>query len=157
MKIYNKKGDLIFEGTNFVITNLQNADFRYANFGGVNFTGTDLQNADFRYANLKGANLHGTNLKGANLHGTNLKGANLHGANLQDTNLRGADLDFLSGIPLWCGGQDFIIDEEQFLQILCHVFSAKCENNDFNEIKKNVKNICKKSHIANYMNWLKKD
>ena len=70
MKIYNKAGDMIFEGED-----LSGADLTGADLTGADLIGADLSGADLRGANLSGANLSGANLRGANLSGANLSGA----------------------------------------------------------------------------------
>ena len=96
------------------------ADLRGANLGGA-----DLHGADLRGADLHGVNFHEANLRGADLRGADLHGANLRGADLRGADLRGADLDYSSGIPLYCGGSQMIVDKKFICQILAHLVTCE--------------------------------
>ena len=108
-----------------------------------------LQNANLQYTNLRNANLQNADLRGADLRDTKLQNAKLKNANLQ-----GADLDYSSGIPLWCGGQDFEIDEKQAMQILAHALAGVCDSEEYNAIREFARKFCEKSHIQKHINWL---
>ena len=96
VKIYNKKGNLIFETRE---ANLRGADLR-----GANLWGADLRGANLWGANLSEANLSEANLRGADLRGADLRGADLWGANLYFIKIKGSVNELLyCQDHLWIG------------------------------------------------------
>ena len=73
--------------TTFVLSNLENANFKNAILLVADFRWTNLTNA-----NLSGADLRFTYFNNADLSNANLEGANLEGAILDNTILTGANL-----------------------------------------------------------------
>jgi hypothetical protein len=98
--------------TNFYKANFHRADLRSANLTGATLILTNLAGA-----NLVKTDFHRADLYRANLTGANLVGADLTGANLTGANIRGAVIDYVSW-PIWCGGMDVIMDEEQIKELL---------------------------------------
>ena len=106
-------------------------------------------------ANLQYANLQGVDLQGADLQHANLQRADLRGANLQRADLQGADLDFSSGIPLWCGGQDAKIDSRLARQIVAHALAQDCDDPMYAKLREAARNWCQGSHVAKHIHWLR--
>ena len=99
-------------------------------------------------ANLRSANLRYANLSSANLRSANLSSADLRYANLRYANLSSANLDF-SCFPLWCGGSKFKCEAKFVYQLLAHIATLDCADEDFKEIKKLIMPYALKSHRAN--------
>jgi len=150
-------------GANLCDANLCGANLRDANLCGANLCDANLCDANLRDANLCDANLCGANLCDANLCGANLCGANLCGANLRDANLRGADLcganlcganlrdadiDF-SCMPLKCGGLKWRISKRIACQLVYHVCSMQCDDEDFIKIKNFALGFANQFHRVN--------
>ena len=81
--------------------------------------------------------------------------ANLQYANLQGVDLQGADLDFSSGIPLWCGGQDAKIDSRLARQIVAHALAQDCDDPMYAKLREAARNWCQGSHVAKHIHWLR--
>ena len=67
--------DLDFRLISLTGAQFQGAKLKAVNFRGVNLTGADFSNAVFREVELGSANLTGVNLKGARFDGVQVKGA----------------------------------------------------------------------------------
>lgn len=70
-----------------------------------------------------------------------------HRANLQDANLQGANLDF-SCWPLWCGSRNVRVDMLVVYQLLAHVATLKCDDEEFNTIRDVILPHAQRSHHA---------
>ena len=119
------------------------ADLRYAVLSGA-----DLSHAVLRRAVLSGANLRYADLRYADLRYASLRYADLRYADLSHADLSGADLDF-SCFPLWCGGLNVHIDDQQAAQLLYHfVKNVQFSKNTSVEMKKlcELKSIIKKAN-----------
>ena len=78
----------------------------------------------------------------------NLSSADLSYANLRYADLSSADLDF-SAFPLWCGGLDVHIDDNQATQLLYHlVRNVKYSKNTSAKLKR----ICKIKSLVKQAN-----
>ena len=115
----------------------QRADLRGANLRGADLSGADLSGADLRYANLSGANLSGANLSGADLSGADLRYADLSGADLRGADLCGADL-YNCCLPLWCGGLRIKLDRLQMAQLMYHLCSMECNDQEVLALQKSL-------------------
>ena len=135
---------------------LREANLRYANLQYADLQHADLQHADLRKADLRYTDLRNSDLRNADLRGADLRRANLKCANLKGADLRGASLDFSSGIPLWCGGQDIKFDTEQLMQILAHAFSMQSDDSEYLRLREEARKFCSESRIAQHIDWLKK-
>jgi len=100
--------------------------------------------------------LESTNLEGTNLRRANLSGVDLSGADLRSADLRGADLDF-SSLPVWCGGQGAKIDSKLAKQFLAHALAFECDDPEYQRLKKEAREFCSESHIAEHIDWLNKE
>lgn len=128
--------------------NLEEAALKNINLMGADLSDSDLSGADFSDADLSGANLGGADFSGANLKYANLEGANLSGANLKGADLKGASLDF-AAFPLWCGGVDVNIDEDQAIQLLYHLL----KNIEYSKnVGVNLKRLLLKKEIVDIAN-----
>jgi len=114
-----------------------------ANLRCANLQKANLQCADLQWADLQGADLQWANLRCADLQGANIRGADLQGADLQ-----GANLDF-SCWPLWCGSKEVKVDIKLVRQLLAHVACLKCDDPEYEEIKKAILPYARESHRAN--------
>ena len=84
----------------------------------------------------------------ANLSSANLRSANLRYADLRSADLRYANWDF-SAFPLWCGGLDVHIDDNQATQLLYHlVRNVKYSKNTSAKLKR----ICKIKSLVKQAN-----
>lgn len=72
-------------------------------------------------------------------------------ADLSNANLRYADLDY-SAFPLWCGGSNFKCDIKLIYQLLAHIATLKCEDEDYKKIRKVILPYALKSHRAADLN-----
>jgi hypothetical protein len=70
------------------------------------------------------------NLSDADLRGANLSRADLSDADLSDADLRGANLDF-SCMPLRCGGLKWHIDKRIACQLVYHLCSMQCDDEEY--------------------------
>ena len=93
--------------------------------------------ANLSGANLYSANLSGANLRGANLYSADLYSADLSGADLSGANLRGADL-YRSCLPLWCGGLNIHLDRLQVCQLIYHVCSMQCDDDEIQTLQRSL-------------------
>ena len=59
--------------------------------------------------------------------------------------LENADIDY-SCLPLWCGSLGVKVDNKIVYQLLYHVCSLDCDNDEFKEIKDKIKNYANKFH-----------
>ena len=81
-------------------------------------------------------------------NGTEGERADLSYANLRSADLRYANLDF-SAFPLWCGGLDVHIDDNQATQLLYHlVRNVKYSKNTSAKLKR----ICKIKSLVKQAN-----
>jgi uncharacterized protein YjbI with pentapeptide repeats len=134
-----------FMSANLELANLSSADLRLASLGGANLGDAYLKDANLEGANLGGVNLWRANLKGANLCRAILRGADLRYARLYETNLQGADIDF-SGIPLWCGSLKLKIDKRIASQLIYHVCSMECDDEEFIALRNSMINFANRFH-----------
>ena len=129
------------------------ADLRYADLSSADLSSADLSSADLSSADLSSADLSSANLSFANLSSANLRFANLSSANLRSANLRYADLRYadldFSAFPLWCGGLDVHIDDEQATQLMYHLIrNVQYSKNT----SKSMKKICKIKSLVKQAN-----
>ena len=75
----------------------------------------------------------------------NLRGANLRGVNLRGVNLRGANLDF-SCWPLWCGSLGVKVDARIVNQLVYHLCSVDCADEDFQVVRPILLRLANKFH-----------
>ena len=80
----------------------------------------DLSSADLRHADLSSEDLRHADLRYANLSSADLRYADLRHADLRYADLSSANLDY-SVFPLWCGGLNVHIDDNQAIQLLYHL------------------------------------
>ena len=112
---------------------------------GLWLSGNDGQRAYLQGAYLRGAYLQGAYLQGADLRGAYLRGADLRGADLRGADLRGADLDF-SCWPLWCGSLGVKVDAQIVNQLIYHLCSVDCADEDFQAIRPLLLRLANKFH-----------
>jgi len=84
--------EILLEGADLVVANLQKADLVEANLQKADLGGANLQEAKLLRANLQEAKLWVTNLQEAKLQEANLQEADLGEANLQKADLQRANL-----------------------------------------------------------------
>jgi len=111
----------------------------------ADLSGADLSEADLSGANLSGANLSGADLSEADLSEADLSRANLSEADLSGANLFGANLDF-SSWPLYCKSIGVKVDVKIARQLVYHAFAVNCNDPEFLELKKAVKDFANKFH-----------
>jgi len=90
------------KGINFKNSNLEGANFTFAELNDANFSGvsapmvsfaaSDLSNANFKNSNLSGANLGGCNLTNADFRGSDLSNVILFGSKLSGANFDGVNM-----------------------------------------------------------------
>jgi len=81
----------------FLVVNLQGADFHACNLSGIDLTDTNLSGANFSHADMHKVNLNSTtlvavNFNGANLADADLRATDMRNADISEANLAGADL-----------------------------------------------------------------
>ena len=103
----------------------------------ADLSGANLSGADLRYANLCGADLREADLCGADLREADLRYANLSGANLSGANLSGANL-YNCCLPLWCGGLRIKLDRLQMAQLMYHLCSMECNDQEVLALQKSL-------------------
>ena len=153
MNISNKKKRIEVLKTNVPLWNRWRNIFNPE----IDLRRADLRRADLRSADLRRADLRRANLYNADLRSAVLDSADLRSADLRSANLHGANLDYSSGIPLWCGGQNIKIDTKQARQIVAHAFAQECDDEEYNKLRELVREFCNKSHIAEHLDWLKEE
>ena len=76
-------------------------------------------------------------LRGANLCGADLRYADLSGADLRGADLCGADL-YNCCLPLWCGGLRIKLDRLQMAQLMYHLCSMECNDQEVLALQKSL-------------------
>ena len=158
-KVYTKEklSQILKDHAEFLLDNEkgQRADLRDADLRRADLRRADLRRADLRDADLRRADLRDADLQGADLRDADLQGADLRRADLRRADLQGAYLDY-SCFPLWCGGANFKCSVKLVHQLLAHVHtlnpSDEKEAEEFEEIKKAIKQYAEKSHIWDQIN-----
>ncbi len=84
-------------------------------------------------------------LRDADLRNADMRNADLRDANLRNADMRGANLDF-SCWPLWCGGLHVRADKRIAVQLVYHLCSLQCDDEEFVKMRNSILEFANQFH-----------